>query len=197
MKATTEHLYAKLYDVAEGQGGFFTYKQAVDAGFVSNHHSYHVKAGNWIREAWGIFRLAQFPMPERADLIRYSLWSRNRQGQPQGVYSHQTALSLHDLSDVMPSKLNLTVPKTFRKNSAIPSALVLHYANLLPEDIEKREGYRVTRPLRTLLDLVDSQKLSSDLMEQAIKEAQKRGLITVSEFKKHHTKFQGYLKKSV
>jgi len=195
MKATIEHPYAKLYDVAEGQGGFFTSKQAVDAGFVSNHHSYHVKAGNWTREAWGIFRLAQFPMPERADLIRYSLWSRNRQDQPQGVYSHQTALGLYDLSDVMPSKLHLSVPKTFRKNCAIPSALVLHYADLLPDDIEVREGYRVTRPLRTLLDLIDSKELSPDLMEQAIKESRKRGLITVSEFKKHHAKLQGYLKK--
>ena len=27
----------------------------------------------------------------------WSLWSRNRAGEPQGVYSHQTALSLHEL----------------------------------------------------------------------------------------------------
>jgi len=39
------------------------------------------------------------------------LWSQNRQEIPKGVYSHNTALSLHELSDLMPSKLHMTAPK--------------------------------------------------------------------------------------
>ena len=38
----------------------------------------------------------------------WQLWSRNRQGEPQGVFSHATALSLHELSDVMPAKLHMS-----------------------------------------------------------------------------------------
>ena len=39
---------------------------------------------------------------ERADAIEVHP-SRNRQDEPQGVFSHATALTLHDLSDVMPA----------------------------------------------------------------------------------------------
>jgi hypothetical protein len=48
------------------------------------------------------------------------LWSQNRQEVPEGTYSHDTALSLHELSDIMPSKLHMTVPREFRRNSRIP-----------------------------------------------------------------------------
>src|SRR5438445_11168083 len=96
----------RLYEIAEGQQGFFTTRQALAAGFAENTHPYHVQAGNWIREYRGIYRLAQFPQPEQPDLMLWSLWSRNRQGIIEGVYSHQTALSLYDLSDLMPAKLH-------------------------------------------------------------------------------------------
>jgi hypothetical protein len=44
--------------------------------------------------------------------------------------SHDTALSLHELSDIMTSKLHMTVPKHFRRNSLIPEVLLLHRADL-------------------------------------------------------------------
>jgi predicted transcriptional regulator of viral defense system len=89
----------RLYEIAEVQNVFFTAKQAKAAGFAENTHPYHVHAGNWVREHRGIYRLASFPRGERPDLVLWSLWSRNRGEAAQGVYSHQTALSLHDLSD--------------------------------------------------------------------------------------------------
>jgi hypothetical protein len=49
---------------------------------------------NWIREHRGIYRLADFPVPERRDLMFWYLWSQNRQEVPEGTYSHDTALSL-------------------------------------------------------------------------------------------------------
>jgi predicted transcriptional regulator of viral defense system len=44
------------------------------------------------------------------------------------VYSHQTALSLFDLSDLMPSRLHMTVPPGFRRSAPIPGAIILHTA---------------------------------------------------------------------
>jgi hypothetical protein len=88
----------RLFESAQHQGGFFTARQARDAGFGDNVHSYHVRSGNWIREHRGVYRLAQFPLPARPDLMIWQLWSRNRQDQPQGVFSHATALTLHELS---------------------------------------------------------------------------------------------------
>jgi hypothetical protein len=58
--------------MAQSQQGFFTTKQAIRSGFAEKTHSYHVNAGNWIREHRGIYRLADFPAPERPDLLRLS-----------------------------------------------------------------------------------------------------------------------------
>src|SRR5580704_8600615 len=143
----------RLYEIAQSQQGFFTTKQAIRAGFSEKTHSYHVNARNWIREHRGIYRLADFPTPERPDLMLWYLWSQDRQENPEGTYSHDTALSLHELSDIMPSKLHMTVPKDFRRNSRIPEVLVLHRADLSESDIEQMQGVRVTRPLHTVLDL--------------------------------------------
>jgi predicted transcriptional regulator of viral defense system len=115
----------RLYDIAEDQQVFFTTKQAKAVGFAENTHAYHIQAGNWIREHRGIYRLASFPQVERPDLMLWSLWSRNRAESDQGVYSHQTALSLHDLFNVMPAKLHMTVPRSFRRSSEMPRVLVL------------------------------------------------------------------------
>jgi len=171
----------RLYEIAEGQQGFFTTKQAKAAGFAENTHPYHVQTGNWIREHRGIYRLASFPRGERPDLMLWSLWSRNREEIAQGVYSHQTALSLHDLSDVMPAKLHMSVPKGFRRNSEIPRVLVLHLADLPQSDIGTAHGVRVTKPMRTILDLLEGGDVPPAALRQALREGLRRGLIRRSE----------------
>jgi predicted transcriptional regulator of viral defense system len=168
----------RLYETARSQQGFFTTKQAIRAGFAEKTHTYHAKVGNWIREHRGIYRLADFPTAERPDLMLWYLWSQNRQEVPEGTYSHDTALSLHELSDIMPSKLHMTVPKHFRRNSRIPEILVLHRADHSDSDIQEMHGLRATSPLRTILDLLQTGHLDRNLIRQAIDEAMRRGLIS-------------------
>ena len=177
MRKARREVAKRLYEVAEGQQGFFTTKQAKAAGFAENTHPYHVQAGNWIREHRGIYRLASFPRDERPDLMLWSLWSRNRGEVAQGVYSHQTALSLHDLSDVMPAKLHITVPRRFRRNSEIPRVLVLHFADLPESDLGVAHGVRVTRPMRTILDLLAGGEVPPAILRQALREGLRRGVI--------------------
>jgi len=168
----------RLFEIAEGQQGFFTAKQAMAAGFAENTHPYHVQVGNWIREHRGIYRLALFPLTEHPDLVKWSLWSRNRNEAIEGVYSHQTALSLHELSDLNPAKLHLTVPTRFRRNSEVPGILVLHYEDLPDEDVQIAQGFRYTRPLRTILDLIEADSVERAFLRQALRQALHRGLIT-------------------
>ena len=168
----------RLFDLADQQQGFFTTKQAKAAGFAENTHPYHVQAGNWTREHRGIYRLALFPVPDRPDLVLWSLWSRNRKEDVEGVYSHQTALSLYELSDLNPAKLHMTVPKNFRRNSAIPCIVVLHYRDLLKSEIQVGPGYKYTRPLRTILDLIETGAVEWMFIGQALRQAVDRGLIT-------------------
>ncbi len=174
----------RLYKIAEAQQGFFTTRQAITAGCAENIHTYHVRHGNWIRESRGIYRLANFPLSEESELVLWSLWSRNRQDIPQGIYSHETALSIHDLSDLMPPKLHLTVPLNFRRNSQIPEVLILHRTNLKEDSIETRQGFRVTTPLRTIIDLLDEGTVTGDIIQQTLQEAMERGLITRNTIKR-------------
>jgi predicted transcriptional regulator of viral defense system len=185
----------RLYEIAQSQQGFFTTKQAIRAGFAEKVHSYHVNAGNWIREHRGIYRLAEFPAPERPDLMLWYLWSQNRQEVPQGTYSHDTALSLHELSDIMPSKLHMTVPKEFRRNSKIPEVLILHYAHLDKSDVQEMHGIRVTRPLRTIVDLLQSGHVDRSQLKRAVDEAVRRGLVGRKEIDRMpHDKLHGSLR---
>jgi predicted transcriptional regulator of viral defense system len=168
----------RLFAVAEQQQGFFTAKQAKAAGFAENTHPYHVQAGNWIREHRGIYRLALFPLADRPDLVLWALWSRNRNEETEGVYSHHTALSLHQLSDLNPEKLHMTIPAGFRRNSEIPGILVLHYADVPEGDVQTAQGFKYTRPLRTILDLIEAGTVEGRFIRQALRQALDRGLIT-------------------
>ena len=72
----------------------------------------------------------------------------------------------------------MTVPTRFRRNSALPGLLVLHYADLPAADVEERRGFRMTRPLRTIIDVIEAGTLERHFIRQAIKQAFERGLIT-------------------
>jgi len=174
----------RLYQLAERQGGHFTTKQAEALGYSSNKRVYHVRAGNWIREHRGIYRLALFPEPERSDLIVWWLWSRGRSDEPKGVFSHRTALSLHELTDLMPAKIDLTVPKGFRRGAPIPKVLRLHYADVPSSDRELIDGVPVTRALRAVLDLWGEGETPKSLLISAFQEGLRRGLITRTEVRR-------------
>lgn len=167
-----------LYQIAETQGGYFTTKQATSLGYASNKRAYHVQAGNWFREHRGIYRLALFPEPERPDLILWWLWSRDRSDQPSGVYSYQTALSLHELTDVNPSQLDMTVPSSFRRGVPVPRILRLHYGNVPAEEQETLLLVPVTCALRTILDVWEEGSLPKKTLREAFQQARGSGKIT-------------------
>jgi len=184
MKSTPKKVAQRLYEIAEQQQGFFTAKQAKNAGYLEETHVYHVRAGNWIREHRGIYRLAQFPATERPDLALWHLWSCNRDEIPQGIYSHQTALSIYELTDINPSALHMTVPRGFRRRAPIPGVLSLHFGDIPDGDMETMQGFRVTKPLRTIRDLIADRVLSDDQILQALQEAMAKGLITIRDIER-------------
>ena len=176
---------SSLFEVADAQQGYFTAAQARTCGYPTSNHVYHVKTGSWKRVHRGIYRLVRYPQSDDEHYVLWSLWSRNRKGEQQGVYSHQTALSLFDLSDLMPAKLHMTVPPSFRRNAPIPDVLILHKGHVSPSEFEDRRGYRVARPLKAISDLLEDGSVSMDHLRQALHQGLERGMITRSDIAKH------------
>lgn len=159
----------RLYALAESQGGYFTAGDAKSAGYDYALQHFHVRRGNWTRVDRGIYRLKRFPSGEYEDLIRWWLWSRK-----EGAISHEPAAAVYRLGDILPSKVHLTVPLSFRKK--VPQGVILHKAKLDPSDVEMREGFRITTPLRTVLDLA-RQHLDPERLTAAVKDGVRKGLL--------------------
>jgi predicted transcriptional regulator of viral defense system len=164
----------QLFELADAQGGYFTAAQARSLGYLKQYQQHHRETGAWQNVSRGLFRLRDYPQTDYEQLVQLTLWSHNRQGQAQAVVSHETALRFYELSDVQPDKIHLTVPASFRKTS--PGFAVLHKAKLTPSDVQAFNGFSVTKPLRTLLDVAQSH-LSPEHLETATTQALQRGLV--------------------
>ena len=158
-----------LYLVAERQAGYFTAAQARQASFSPSLLSYHVRTGRFERVKPRVYRFVQFPASADEDL--YVAWL---QTGPHSVISHDSALALYELSDLLPGQIHVTVPRTASRRR--PN-LRLHTHQLEPEDVTHYEGLPVTTVLRTLVD-VAAAGLADEQLLQAIQEALGRGLIT-------------------
>ena len=101
------------------------------------------------------------------------LWS-----QQQGVFSHQTALALHDLSDVLPARVHVTLPDAWRaRRLRVPNNVVLHHGDIADRDRAWHGCVPVTSAVRTVIDCAQA-GVSPDLIKQAIDDGVQRGLFS-------------------
>jgi predicted transcriptional regulator of viral defense system len=163
----------QLYEQAESQAGYFTLSQAEEAGFSRPLLAYHQSKGTLIHPIRGVYRLNRFPSAEGEELVCLWLWSEQK-----GVFSHDTALLLHNLSDILPPKIHITVPASWKKSRIkSPKGIVLYYEDLEEEDIEWKASVPVTKPRKTLEDCAHAHVLR-ELVAQAWTQAVTRGLLS-------------------
>lgn len=179
-----QQTFEKLYRVAETQKGCFTAQQAHMAGYSTQSQYYHVQCADWDRLARGIFRLRYFPRPERLDLMMYYLWTCDRSAIPQGVFSHETALSLYPYSVWIPDEKHITVPPSFRREARPPGKVKLYKGFLSPADVCVMEDVKVTRPVRTLADLVAAGFIAQYHLVDFIRTSLAAGVITDRDLQK-------------
>jgi hypothetical protein len=55
---------------------------------------------------------------------------------------------------------------------------ISRYGDLPAADVAERQGFQLTRPLRTIIDLIEAGTVDRHLIRQSIKQALERGLIT-------------------
>jgi hypothetical protein len=169
MAVTNTEARGALEAVAARQGGFFTASQALAAGYSYQGQKYHVGHEHWERVDRGIYRLSSWPHPPDADYARWDLWSGGR-----GVISHGTALAIHDLGLADPARVVMTVPAGFRS----ANRAVRLFRRVLPGgDVERREWFKVTTVLRTLLDVAADAATQGEV-DAAVADALGRGLVS-------------------
>jgi predicted transcriptional regulator of viral defense system len=158
-----------LYNLAEQQAGYFTACQAARVGFSGERLADYSKNGRFQRVAHGVYRLVQFPSSRFEDL--FVAWLKCG---PKSTISHESALALYDLSDVLPEEIHVTIPRTASHRR---KGIRLHTNRLPSADVVEREGLQVTSVPRTIADVARA-GLSEDHVSRAIREALERGLAT-------------------
>ena len=163
----------RLSAVVGSADGYFTRADARAAG-ASDPIFDAVLTENKIEQvAPDVFHLTHFPRSDNEDLI--ALWL---QTDRKGVFSHETALFLHDLSDGLPARRNITVPPEWSPGERqLAPDVVLHHGEVSEDELRWLGPVPYTAPLRTLRDCVEA-SVSPDLVEQAVASGLRRGLFT-------------------
>lgn len=159
----------RLFKLAADQAGYFTAAQAKALGYSYQAQAHHVGVGNWLRFDRGLFRLAEWIPDVHDELARWTLWSKGR-----AVASHETALAVHAIGELESARVQLTVPPGFTMRD---DAVVLHHVDLPDGDVTAHVGFRVTTPVRSIID-VAAQAPDEDQLARVIEEARRAGLLT-------------------
>jgi len=157
-----------LYRLAEPRAGYFTTAQARDVDVSRQQLHYLARTGSIDRVAHGIYRLRRFPAQRFEDVIVACLWAGE-----DAAASHDTALAVYELTDAMPARIHVTVPRPFRGQRR---GVVVHVAGLDEGERTVRAGVPVTTVERTIADLVGQSGTMAAV--EAATQALERGLVT-------------------
>ncbi len=161
--------------VAESQAGYVTTAQAEQAGFHRNALRHHTRQGGRLERAGrGLYRLRFYPSSPFDHIA--AAWVLA--GPEIAVVSHESALELYDLSDVVPSKIHLTLPRRYRHRTA-PVGVRLHYPRkpLSNGEVRSVHGLPTSSPERTILDALEA-GTQPEQIEMAVRQAVDRVLTT-------------------
>jgi len=164
-------IYNILAEIALDQHGYVTTQDAEEHGVNPHRLIEMARRGSVERVAHGVYRMPVVAPNGLEQLMEATLWPRRR-----GVLSHETALDLHDLCDVNPAKIHITVPAAYRLSRSVPPVYVVHRRDLGADEVTQHEGISVVTPLRAILDGIETH-LRGDLLHQAIETARRRGVI--------------------
>jgi predicted transcriptional regulator of viral defense system len=137
--------WQSLLTTAAVQRGYFTTAQAADHGISRRALTWRAEHGSAERIEYGLYRLPHWPIDPNDDL--YALQTR----APFGTFSHETALQLLGLSDIIPIVIHFTIPEASRLRSR--PGIRLHRSRYdAGADRILRDGLWVSTARRALLE---------------------------------------------
>lgn len=177
----SDSTHDQLYEIAEQQAGYFTTGQAESAGIDRTTLRYHARpGGRFERVRRGLYRLRHFPFSPHEHVV--AAWLPLK--ATGAVVSHESALELYGLSDIIPSAVHVSIPRA--KRGVRPRTGVRVHTlegQLETEDLRTIDSVPLTSPERTIVDsLVDGSP--PEQIELAIRQAIDRGLTTPRRLRK-------------
>lgn len=163
--------YDTVHALALDQHGVFTAEQARAAGVKPMALVMMMKRGRLEQLSWGLYRDRGTSITRWTPYATAVLWPKGT----TGVLSHETALDLMELSDANPGQIHVTVPRTHRpRRREPPPGVVLHFADLTPEEIGSVGGLPVTTAARTIRDCAVA-NVGPAIIRQALEDAKRKG----------------------
>jgi predicted transcriptional regulator of viral defense system len=173
----------ELYTIAEDHDGLFTSKEARSLGIQDSVLVRLAQRGRLERVSRGVYRIAHYPADKFAQYREAVLWAQASHHSPECIaLSHETALLLYGISDLNPSRVHLTVPKSARFRRERPAWVTIHRADLTEKELGLYEGIPVTTISRSILDVVSTTH-RTDVARQVITEALRDGLLNSDQAK--------------
>lgn len=148
-------LLNEIMNIAEEHNGLVPCIDAREAGISASALVKMAQRGRLERVSRGVYRVPFFPTSSShfSDYHEAIAWARAGHGPP-AIISHESALALYGISDVLPAKFHLTIPKGSRfQRRAVPARITVHHADLADEEITTYEGAPVTKVERTIKDV--------------------------------------------
>jgi predicted transcriptional regulator of viral defense system len=177
---TTAPDRTRLFEISSEQGGYFTTEQAKDCGFSRALLSHHAKAGLFIRVRRGLYRFREYPSSPREDVL--AAWLSV--GKDVAVVSHESALDILGLSDVIPEAVHLTVPRSKRNLPRLRGVKIHTTARpLRKEDRVMRDGIAATSATRSILDGAEA-GTAPEQIEMAVAQSIDRGIATTQQLQR-------------
>lgn len=165
-----------LTDLAEGQWGLFTRRQAEATGMAWTTLARLAMDGAAERVSHGVYRLRGVPPDDRIALRAAWLqlapdvpaWARTAE---QGVVSHRSAAFVHGLGD-LPADVHEFTLAARRQSRRLD--VRLHRAPLRPDEYLRIGGLIATTPFRTVADLL-ADGVSPDAVAHVVADAFRAG----------------------
>ncbi|MGH3114252.1 MAG: type IV toxin-antitoxin system AbiEi family antitoxin domain-containing protein [Gaiellaceae bacterium] len=163
-----------LYRIAESQAGYFTAEQALGAGMDRSTLLHHARpGGRYERVRRGLYRLRHFPSTPHEHVV--AAWLDL---PAPAVVSHESALELYELSDVIPNAVHITLPRAQRGQRRRPGVR-FHTSTTPPgpDEVRRVDGVLATSPERTIVDSLEA-GTQPEQIELAVQQALERVLTT-------------------
>jgi len=164
--------YNALATIAAEQQGLIATADAREAGVDPHRLVDMERRGTIERVARGVYRFPLLePNPELGQLAEATLWANRR-----GTLSHDTALDLHELCDINPAQIHITIPTAYRLQKPVPKLYRLHREDLERGERTFYEGIPIVTPYRAIAEGIET-GVRAELLRQAIDTARRRGLV--------------------